>query len=56
MFSYSGWNLENSELGFRCKKSGYFTKSMKKITKRISIDHQPVNNDTKTIIIAQKRQ
>src|SRR5450759_1481682 len=42
--------------GFRCKKSGYFTKPVKNITNRIFIRHKQVNNDTKSNSYSLKRQ
>src|SRR5665647_2248634 len=42
--------------GFRCKKSGYFTKPVKNITNRIFICHKQVNNYTKSNSYSLKRQ
>ena len=42
--------------GFRCKKSGYFTKPVKDITNRTFIYHKQVNNDTKSNSYSLKRQ
>jgi|GEM_PF-2543810 hypothetical protein len=42
--------------GFRCKKSGYFTKPVKNITNRIFIYHKQVNNNTKSNSYSLKRQ
>ncbi len=36
-----------AEKRFRCKKSGYFTKSVKNITNGIFICSKQINNDTK---------
>ncbi len=42
--------------GLRCKKSGYFTKSVKNITNGVFICHKQVNNDTKNNNYSLKRQ
>ena len=44
------------KFGFRCKKSGYFTKSVKNITNGIFICHKQVNNDIKSNSYSLKRQ
>ena len=44
------------ETGFRCKKSGYFTKPVKNITNGIFICHKQVNNNTKSNSYNLKRQ
>src|SRR5659263_598967 len=47
---------KEKELGFCCKKSGYFTKPVKNITNGIFICHKQVNNDTKSNSYSLKRQ
>ena len=46
----------NENLGFCCKKSGYFTKPVKNITNGIFMCHKQVNNDTKSNSYSLKRQ
>ena len=47
---------QDGKKGFRCKKSGYFTKPVKNITNGIFICHKQVNNDTKSNSYSLKRQ
>ena len=44
------------DLGLWCKKSGFFTKSLKKFTIRKFICHKKANNDTKGNSYSLKRQ